>query len=36
MYSLQILKLRAHVEGIAINEECLLQLAELGVKTTLR
>lgn len=33
---MQILKLRANVENIAINDESLQQLAEIGVNTTLR
>ena len=33
---LQIVKIRADIEGIPIEEECLMKLAEIGVTTTLR
>ncbi|XP_054723275.1 ruvB-like 1, partial [Uloborus diversus] len=32
----QILKIRANIEGVSIDEESLLTLAEIGQKTTLR
>ena len=32
----QILKIRANVEGITIDDESLIELGEIGMKTTLR
>jgi RuvB-like protein 1 (pontin 52) len=32
----KIIKIRAHTEGIPVDEESLQQLAEIGDKTTLR
>lgn len=34
--SLQIIKIRAQIEGINISEEALSHLGEIGTKTTLR
>lgn len=33
---LQILKIRANVEGITVDDESLIELGEIGMKTTLR
>jgi DNA helicase TIP49 (TBP-interacting protein) len=36
VFLLKIIKIRAHTEGIPIEEETLAMLAEIGDKTTLR
>ena len=33
---MQIIKIRADVEGIPIEDDCLMKLAGIGVTTTLR